>query len=120
MCIRDRFSVRENTLDHCTYYPTNFKEQSVSSNEVIPDMPETVDIQCLWKKIRNWDSHLAGYYVQAQCIVQKVNVAQSEISLSLIHISEPTRPLYISYAVFCLKKKKKNTDTRILQLEHTH
>eukprot|EP00831_Metopus_contortus_P079145 TRINITY_DN7812_c0_g1_i2.p1 TRINITY_DN7812_c0_g1~~TRINITY_DN7812_c0_g1_i2.p1 ORF type:complete len:194 (-),score=32.35 TRINITY_DN7812_c0_g1_i2:27-608(-) len=29
------------------------------------------------------------------------------ISLSLIHISEPTRPLYISYAVFCLKKKKK-------------
>eukprot|EP00831_Metopus_contortus_P050376 TRINITY_DN42368_c0_g1_i3.p1 TRINITY_DN42368_c0_g1~~TRINITY_DN42368_c0_g1_i3.p1 ORF type:complete len:215 (+),score=25.81 TRINITY_DN42368_c0_g1_i3:333-977(+) len=28
-------------------------------------------------------------------------------SLSLIHISEPTRPLYISYAVFCLKKKKK-------------
>eukprot|EP00831_Metopus_contortus_P002262 TRINITY_DN10830_c0_g3_i2.p2 TRINITY_DN10830_c0_g3~~TRINITY_DN10830_c0_g3_i2.p2 ORF type:complete len:123 (+),score=29.47 TRINITY_DN10830_c0_g3_i2:134-502(+) len=28
--------------------------------------------------------------------------------LSLIHISEPTRPLYISYAVFCLKKKKQN------------
>ena len=26
--------------------------------------------------------------------------------LSLIHISEPTRPLYISYAVFCLKKKR--------------
>ena len=25
--------------------------------------------------------------------------------LSLIHISEPTRPLYISYAVFCLKKR---------------
>ena len=24
--------------------------------------------------------------------------------LSLIHISEPTRPLYIAYAVFCLKK----------------
>ena len=26
--------------------------------------------------------------------------------LSLIHISEPTRPEPISYAVFCLKKKK--------------
>ena len=25
--------------------------------------------------------------------------------LSLIHISEPTRPISISYAVFCLKKK---------------
>eukprot|EP00831_Metopus_contortus_P033407 TRINITY_DN26787_c0_g1_i1.p1 TRINITY_DN26787_c0_g1~~TRINITY_DN26787_c0_g1_i1.p1 ORF type:complete len:190 (+),score=39.50 TRINITY_DN26787_c0_g1_i1:60-629(+) len=31
--------------------------------------------------------------------------------LSLIHISEPTRPLYISYAVFCLKKKNKNNQT---------
>eukprot|EP00658_Telonema_sp_P-2_P059296 TRINITY_DN48119_c0_g1_i1.p2 TRINITY_DN48119_c0_g1~~TRINITY_DN48119_c0_g1_i1.p2 ORF type:complete len:101 (+),score=29.77 TRINITY_DN48119_c0_g1_i1:105-407(+) len=28
--------------------------------------------------------------------------------LSLIHISEPTRLLSISYAVFCLKKKKQN------------
>ncbi len=27
--------------------------------------------------------------------------------LSLIHISEPTRRYAISYAVFCLKKKKK-------------
>ena len=26
--------------------------------------------------------------------------------LSLIHISEPTRHAQISYAVFCLKKKK--------------
>eukprot|EP00658_Telonema_sp_P-2_P007689 TRINITY_DN12861_c0_g1_i4.p1 TRINITY_DN12861_c0_g1~~TRINITY_DN12861_c0_g1_i4.p1 ORF type:complete len:161 (-),score=30.21 TRINITY_DN12861_c0_g1_i4:15-497(-) len=32
----------------------------------------------------------------------------SSSSLSLIHISEPTRLLSISYAVFCLKKKKKN------------
>ena len=32
--------------------------------------------------------------------------------LSLIHISEPTRLLSISYAVFCLKKKKlKNKQT---------
>src|SRR5678815_5788748 len=29
------------------------------------------------------------------------------MELSLIHISEPTRLLSISYAVFCLKKKKK-------------
>eukprot|EP00658_Telonema_sp_P-2_P077866 TRINITY_DN714_c0_g1_i1.p3 TRINITY_DN714_c0_g1~~TRINITY_DN714_c0_g1_i1.p3 ORF type:complete len:106 (+),score=19.18 TRINITY_DN714_c0_g1_i1:511-828(+) len=31
----------------------------------------------------------------------------SALILSLIHISEPTRLLSISYAVFCLKKKKK-------------
>eukprot|EP00658_Telonema_sp_P-2_P025912 TRINITY_DN20448_c0_g1_i6.p1 TRINITY_DN20448_c0_g1~~TRINITY_DN20448_c0_g1_i6.p1 ORF type:complete len:255 (-),score=53.72 TRINITY_DN20448_c0_g1_i6:62-826(-) len=30
------------------------------------------------------------------------------LGLSLIHISEPTRLLSISYAVFCLKKKKTN------------
>eukprot|EP00831_Metopus_contortus_P077865 TRINITY_DN7411_c0_g1_i2.p1 TRINITY_DN7411_c0_g1~~TRINITY_DN7411_c0_g1_i2.p1 ORF type:complete len:114 (-),score=38.26 TRINITY_DN7411_c0_g1_i2:91-432(-) len=35
--------------------------------------------------------------------------------LSLIHISEPTRPLYISYAVFCLKKKKKKKQLHQLQ-----
>eukprot|EP00658_Telonema_sp_P-2_P016987 TRINITY_DN16578_c0_g1_i4.p1 TRINITY_DN16578_c0_g1~~TRINITY_DN16578_c0_g1_i4.p1 ORF type:complete len:252 (-),score=55.91 TRINITY_DN16578_c0_g1_i4:10-765(-) len=32
--------------------------------------------------------------------------------LSLIHISEPTRLLSISYAVFCLKKKKKSNIDR--------
>ena len=31
----------------------------------------------------------------------------AHVDLSLIHISEPTRHLRISYAVFCLKKKKK-------------
>ena len=36
----------------------------------------------------------------------KAALMASVIALSLIHISEPTRPLYISYAVFCLKKKK--------------
>eukprot|EP00658_Telonema_sp_P-2_P035192 TRINITY_DN25634_c0_g1_i1.p1 TRINITY_DN25634_c0_g1~~TRINITY_DN25634_c0_g1_i1.p1 ORF type:complete len:106 (-),score=25.51 TRINITY_DN25634_c0_g1_i1:29-346(-) len=37
-----------------------------------------------------------------------VGVARSSaaVLLSLIHISEPTRLLSISYAVFCLKKKK--------------
>ena len=38
------------------------------------------------------------------------------LALSLIHISEPTRQAEISYAVFCLKKKKKkkniNTPTK--------
>ena len=33
--------------------------------------------------------------------------------LSLIHISEPTRLLSISYAVFCLKKKNTTTNKRI-------
>src|SRR5678815_5816334 len=33
-------------------------------------------------------------------------LAPATVYLSLIHVSEPTRLLSISYAVFCLKKKK--------------
>ena len=38
-----------------------------------------------------------------------INVSEKKAvkGLSLIHISEPTRRYAISYAVFCLKKKKK-------------
>ena len=45
--------------------------------------------------------------VGAQEIIKKSKVYDN---LSLIHISEPTRLLSISYAVFCLKKKKKRTN----------
>ena len=34
------------------------------------------------------------------------------MNLSLIHISEPTRQAEISYAVFCLKKKKNQKTLR--------
>ena len=44
------------------------------------------------------------------------NATQAVEDLSLIHISEPTRPLYISYAVFCLKKKKVNIKTCFVSL----
>ena len=36
----------------------------------------------------------------------------THLRLSLIHISEPTRLLSISYAVFCLKKKNENHNTK--------
>src|SRR5678816_3365862 len=39
-------------------------------------------------------------------ILASVSLPSRLIHLSLIHISEPTRLLSISYAVFCLKKKK--------------
>ena len=41
-----------------------------------------------------------------QNFVRKHALEQAEKELSLIHISEPTRLRCISYAVFCLKKKK--------------
>src|SRR5450756_818402 len=42
-------------------------------------------------------------------LMSAVPVALPVMFLSLIHISEPTRLGMISYAVFCLKKKKNNT-----------
>ena len=45
-----------------------------------------------------------------QNVVDYLAVSKSKgYMLSLIHISEPTRLGMISYAVFCLKKKKKKT-----------
>ena len=39
--------------------------------------------------------------------MKRVYIGVDVGTLSLIHISEPTRQAEISYAVFCLKKKKK-------------
>src|SRR5678810_286866 len=39
-------------------------------------------------------------------VLEETPFSVSDVSLSLIHISEPTRQAEISYAVFCLKKKK--------------
>ena len=41
------------------------------------------------------------------------------LDLSLIHISEPTRRTPISYAVFCLKKKKKHKRCSCLLYMHS-
>src|SRR5450756_2655288 len=40
-------------------------------------------------------------------LTQTMDELRADLDLSLIHISEPTRLGMISYAVFCLKKKKK-------------
>src|SRR5678810_1075548 len=41
--------------------------------------------------------------------IQFIREGRGVWTLSLIHISEPTRQAEISYAVFCLKKKKKKS-----------
>ena len=43
----------------------------------------------------------------ARDVNEKPPKREMDMLLSLIHISEPTRRTPISYAVFCLKKKKK-------------
>ena len=57
---------------------------------------------------------LLGNRTQAEDVMQETNAVlwrkahefKLGTNLSLIHISEPTRQEAISYAVFCLKKKK--------------
>src|SRR5678815_1587998 len=49
-------------------------------------------------EVTNLDPHKVPAFTSAR-------VFELVYSLSLIHISEPTRLLSISYAVFCLKKK---------------
>eukprot|EP00658_Telonema_sp_P-2_P040822 TRINITY_DN29198_c0_g1_i2.p2 TRINITY_DN29198_c0_g1~~TRINITY_DN29198_c0_g1_i2.p2 ORF type:complete len:188 (+),score=30.84 TRINITY_DN29198_c0_g1_i2:237-800(+) len=55
--------------------------------------------------------HSYGAVVLTYVVNQAPEIVDRNIylkpALSLIHISEPTRLLSISYAVFCLKKKKK-------------
>ena len=47
------------------------------------------------------------FTTQAQRDEEQLSKIRDIPLLSLIHISEPTRQAEISYAVFCLKKKKK-------------
>eukprot|EP00658_Telonema_sp_P-2_P055955 TRINITY_DN4446_c0_g1_i4.p1 TRINITY_DN4446_c0_g1~~TRINITY_DN4446_c0_g1_i4.p1 ORF type:complete len:329 (-),score=135.00 TRINITY_DN4446_c0_g1_i4:117-1103(-) len=70
-------------------------------------------IQCnacslLWK-LSFWDSENIPVITANGGMHLLLAAMTAHPDLSLIHISEPTRLLSISYAVFCLKKKKKYT-----------
>src|SRR5678816_3418006 len=71
-------------------------QQSVAENEL-----ERCEILFDGKPVKENDGGEAGGHGRG------ASTAQEFQNLSLIHISEPTRLLSISYAVFCLKKKKK-------------
>ena len=59
------------------------------------------DCECF----ENGESYLRADY-SLLCSTGCVMPSRPMLLLSLIHISEPTRPRLISYAVFCLKKKR--------------
>ena len=74
--------------------------------DLIIDLKSIGETNCLIKRSKRT---LTKIFLKDVINFYKNNFSSSKIhNLSLIHISEPTRPLYISYAVFCLKKKKKN------------
>src|SRR5678816_4633512 len=95
MCIRDR----------------NYKLRGLNDSKKILD-PEKRDELALQIK---QDAVCWSVGIAEVEEIDKINIYHAGLlamqravqGLSLIHISEPTRLLSISYAVFCLKKKKK-------------
>eukprot|EP00831_Metopus_contortus_P084983 TRINITY_DN9773_c0_g1_i2.p1 TRINITY_DN9773_c0_g1~~TRINITY_DN9773_c0_g1_i2.p1 ORF type:complete len:415 (+),score=70.66 TRINITY_DN9773_c0_g1_i2:840-2084(+) len=79
--------------------------------------PDDVEPYILSAQLFKEDGNLTGAFRSLEnALAENFTVRDHPFfmyTLSLIHISEPTRPLYISYAVFCLKKKKKKQKQKI-------
>ena len=92
-------------IDHCRYWvfflmirrpPSSTQSRSSAASDVYKRQVRICSFVCHRKILRFRIGHAHGLHRFADGRVQR---------LSLIHISEPTRLLSISYAVFCLKKK---------------
>ena len=123
MCIRDR-SITEKFIASLQIYLAAILDKFQNSEEV-GDRLRTVnsmkDIQLKFiLVVKNAEdiTWLAGPLAELKARLLQIRkiwgveiaVLNEELAgeyLSLIHISEPTRRTPISYAVFCLKKKKK-------------
>ena len=87
-----------------------FKGRNIlTSFFLIPVVISPVVIAFMWKMIYSEQYGPLNYILNVVFYLKSVpwlsNTSVALLSLSLIHISEPTRLLSISYAVFCLKKK---------------
>ena len=67
--------------------------------------------ECIQKRVVRYDKTGDNHYDTISAFIKSMR--GSDPDLSLIHISEPTRRTPISYAVFCLKKKKKRQQKMI-------
>src|SRR5678815_2427008 len=77
-------------------------------NEDLAPVPVAKRTWTTWDYAALWIAmaHCIPTYTLASSLISKgMSWWQALLTLSLIHISEPTRLLSISYAVFCLKKK---------------
>ena len=72
-------------------------------------VPEGTTVLVDTGALKMWMARLYPTMHPNTCIIDNSlsTMAWTLPGLSLIHISEPTRPRLISYAVFCLKKKKR-------------
>src|SRR5450756_1815062 len=82
-----------------------FPERGLGSLVAEAGFKATDDAGILMTKVEQvWFGH---YHPAASLQFTSGQVVCEALGLSLIHISEPTRLGMISYAVFCLKKKKR-------------
>ena len=118
MCIRDRYNIQGHqsieyvitlarkmklTVEHCAtdnYAYTELKSYINGRHNIISTTCNGLP------GLKKFSSTLEpGTYTFTSS--GAANADDAILDLSLIHISEPTRQAEISYAVFCLKKKKK-------------
>ena len=82
------------------------------SNKVLGRLASEIAARLRGKHKPEFTPHVdTGDYIvviNADKIVMSAEKAGKK-TLSLIHISEPTRPLYISYAVFCFANRSSKT-----------
>src|SRR5678815_381671 len=98
MCIRDSFYCSPNITDFHAF----FDYLTTSHETVISSHPNTEVLN-----LGDFNVHNTEWMGSSHTDLGGEEAELFSILLSLIHISEPTRLLSISYAVFCLKKKRK-------------
>ena len=87
---------------------TNMKGETLGMRRLQSPMPSIYPLKYMIKDIRAYLDHQGKFYIDTRGRwFRKIKTTKAKLKLSLIHISEPTRLGMISYAVFCLKKKKK-------------
>src|SRR5665648_1226094 len=87
----------------------NFADHIVNSASVYKTIDQTLGQRGIKAEYSYGDlfrSYLLMVLCGGVCAEDITEHLRAELALSLIHISEPTRLGMISYAVFCLKKKK--------------
>src|SRR5678809_1621982 len=102
MCIRDRLYINRDE---------GFIGTSLRKDEFLVECSDLDDIIAFTKRgimkvVKVQDKVFIGKDILHAAVFRKGD-ERTTYNLSLIHISEPTRQAEISYAVFCLKKKKK-------------
>ena len=102
MCVSTSKDERDQLMEQVNQYRTDI-QTSIDSYEALT---QTQEEAAAMETLRENFADYTEVYDRIADFISRGNK-----DLSLIHISEPTRQAEISYAVFCLKKKKNNKIT---------